>query len=188
MVIDEHYAVKIEVPRGFPRALPRVFETKGRVPPTFHRNPDTTLCLGSPIALRFAIEEEPTIGGFIDRVVVPYLYSHAYFVRFDRMPFGELAHGAAGLEDDVRRLFRLPPGTNAEEFLRLASLKRRHANKRRCPCRSGVRVGRCHAAAVHEARRRLGRLVCRAEWKLLAWQQGGPLPRRGRMNRARQSA
>ncbi len=188
VVIDEHYAVKIEVPRGFPRALPRVFETKGRVPPTFHRNPDTTLCLGSPIALRFAIEEEPTIGGFIDRVVVPYLYSHAYFVRFDRMPFGELAHGAAGLEDDVRRLFRLPPGTNAEEFLRLASLKRRHANKRRCPCRSGVRVGRCHAAAVHEARRRLGRLVCRAEWKLLAWQQGGPLPRRGRMNRARQSA
>lgn len=171
VVIDDHYAVAIELPRGFPRALPRVFETQDRVPPTFHRNPDRSLCLGSPIAIRFAIEEEPTVNGFIDRVIIPYLYSHAYFVRFGRMPFGELAHGAAGLEDDVRRIFRLPSDTNAEEFLRLASLKRRHANKHRCPCRSGMRVGRCHAVAVHQARRRLGRFVCRAEWKLLISQR-----------------
>jgi hypothetical protein len=171
VLIDEYYAVQIEVPRGFPRALPRVFETD-RVPHTFHRNADGSLCLGSPIAQRLAIEEEPTVGGFIDRVIDPYLYSHAYYVRFGRMPFGELAHGAAGLEDDVRRIFRLPSGTNAEEFLRLASLKRRHANKHQCPCPSGIRLGRCHAAAVHEARRRLGRLVCRAESKLLAVQRG----------------
>jgi hypothetical protein len=171
VVIDEHYAVKIEVPRGFPRALPRVFETQGQVPKTFHRNPDGSLCLGSPIAIRLEIEEEPTVGGFIDRVIVPYLYSHAYYVRFGRMPFGELAHGATGLEDDVRRLFRLPGGTDAVEFLRLASLKRRYANKRRCPCRSGLRVGRCHAAAVHNARCRLGRLVCREEWKRIAGQR-----------------
>lgn len=167
VVVDAHYALKIEVPREFPRVLPRVFETQGRVPQTFHHNPDGSLCLGSPIAIRFEIEEEPTVGGFIDRVIVPYLYSHAYYVRFDRMPFGELAHGATGLEDDVRHLFRLPRGTNAEEFLRLASLKRRHANKRRCPCRSGLRLGRCHANAVHQARRRLGRLVCRAESRRL---------------------
>jgi hypothetical protein len=173
VVIDDHYAVKIEVPRQFPRALPRVFETEGRVPQTFHRNPDKSLCLGSPIAIRFAIEEEPTVGGFIDRVIIPYLYSHAYFIRYDAMPFGELAHGSQGLEEDVRRLFCLPGGTNAEEFLRLASLKRRHANKHRCPCRSGVRVGRCHAAAVHHARSRFGRFVCRAEWKLLAEQRAG---------------
>jgi hypothetical protein len=88
------------------------------------------------------------------------------------MPFGELSHGAPGLEDDVRRTFSLPPGTDAEAFLRLASLKRRHANKQQCPCRSGHRVGRCHAAAVHRARVRLGRFVCRTEWKLLAAQRG----------------
>jgi hypothetical protein len=171
VVIDENYAVKIQVPAGFPRALPVVWETAGKVPSTFHRNPDTSLCLGSPISQRFAFEKEPTVGGFVDRVIVPYLYSHAYFERFDRMPFGELAHGAAGLEDDVRRIFRLPSRTDAEEFLRLASLKRRNANKRRCPCRSGIRLGRCHAAAVHEARCRLGRFVCRTEWKLLAAQR-----------------
>lgn len=169
--IDDRYSVAIELPRQFPRTLPRVFETQGRVPPTFHRNPDRSLCLGSPIAIRFAIEEEPSVSGFIDRVLVPYLYGHAYFVRFGRMPFDELAHGAVGLADDVRRIFRLPSDTNAEEFLRLASLKRRHANKHPCPCRSGIRVGRCHGVAVHQARRRLGRFVCRAEWKRLVGQR-----------------
>jgi hypothetical protein len=172
VLIDQHYAVRIEVPRGFPRVLPRVFETHGRVPQAFHRNPDSSLCLGSPIAIRLAIEAEPTVGRYIEQLLVPYLYSHAYYVRFGVMPFGELAHGAAGLEADVRRLFRLPPATNAEEFLRLASMKRRLANKRQCACGSGLRVGRCHAVAVHQARRRLGRFVCRAESKLLAEQRG----------------
>lgn len=163
VLIDEQYSVRMEVPPTFPRALPRVFETQGRVRPGFHRNPDNTLCLGSPIALRLAIADEPTVVGFIDRVLIPYFYGHAYYQRHKRMPFGELAHGAAGLAHDVRRIFRLPRGTNAEEFLRLASLKRRHANKRSCPCGSGVRVGRCHRSEVHRARRELGRLVCREE-------------------------
>lgn len=172
VVIDEPYAVKIRIPLGFPRVLPVVWETAGNVPKTFHRNkPDNSLCLGSPISQRLAFEAAPTLWGFIDRVIVPYFYSYAYFVRFGRAPFGELDHGAVGLEDDVRRLFCLPRGTDSQEFLRLASLKRRHANKRRCPCRSGERVGRCHAASVHGARQRLGRFICKLEYEYLKEQR-----------------
>lgn len=167
VVIDENYAVRIEVPREFPRELPRVVETQGKVPRSFHRNPDASLCLGSPLAIRLAIADDPSIAAFIDRVVIPYFYSHAYFVRCGQMPFGELAHGAAGLEDDVRRLFRMPNGTDAVEFLRLASLRRRHANKHKCPCGSGKRLGRCHSTVVQQARCVLGRFVCRSEWQLL---------------------
>jgi hypothetical protein len=98
-------------------------------------------------------EGDPTIGAFVERVVVPYLYGHAYFARHGSMPFGELAHGTPGLESDVRRLFHLPLGPDAGEFLRLASLKRRHTNKRPCPCQSGQRVARCHRAVVHQVRR-----------------------------------
>jgi hypothetical protein len=169
--IDETYSVRMELPRTFPRALPRVFETTGRVPQSFHHNGDKTLCLGSPIAIRFELQDTPTIRQFIDRVVIPYFYSHAYFVTFGRPPFGELRHGAPGLEDDIRRLFHLPRGTDAEEFLRLASLKRRHANKHSCPCGSGFRLGRCHASVVHDARIRLGRFVCRGEWTMLVQQR-----------------
>ncbi|MDB4891848.1 MAG: hypothetical protein JWL61_3703 [Gemmatimonadetes bacterium] len=168
IVVDREYSVSIELPPGFPKELPRVFETGGRVPRTFHTNPDKTLCLGSPIAQRLAIAEEPTVGGFIDGVIVPFLYAHAFHERYNRMPFGELAHGARGLEADLLRTFRLPRGTCATEFLRLASLTRRHANKRPCPCHSGVRVGRCHGAQVHQARRVLGRGVCAAESRALS--------------------
>jgi hypothetical protein len=167
VVIDECYAVTITVPPTFPRALPRVVETQGRIARTFHRNPDNSLCLGSPLALRLAINGEPTIDAFIERAVVPYLYSHAFHARFGRMPFGELDHGYAGLADDVRRLFRLPPQTCAEEFLRLGGLKRRHANKHPCPCHSGLRVGRCHGPAVRDVRRRLGRGGCREQYSVL---------------------
>jgi hypothetical protein len=160
VLVDETYSVRIEVPLTFPRALPLVFETGGRVPKNFHRNPNWTLCLGSPLAQTLGIEDAPTLGNFIDRVIVPYFYGHAVYERVGRMPFGELAHGVAGLENDVRRIFRLPFATDAAEFLRLASLKRRHANKQPCPCRSWRRVGRCHGPAVHHARRRLGRLGC----------------------------
>ena len=118
-----------------------------------------------------AIEDTPTVSVFIERVLVPYCYAHAFHARHDRMPFGELAHGVAGLADDVRRLFRLASSTCAEEFLRLAGLKRRHANKRPCPCLSGRRLGRCHGVAVHDARRRLGRAVCRSQCDLLDTQQ-----------------
>lgn len=167
VLVDERYRVAIEVPRTFPRDLPRVVESQGRIPRSFHHLADGALCLGSPIAQTLAIAAEPTVGAFIDRVVVPYLYGHAFHARFGRMPYGELAHGAAGLADDVRRQFRLPSRTCAEEFLRLAGLKRRHANKRPCPCRSGRRVGRCHGAAVHVARRRLGRHMCREQRVML---------------------
>ncbi len=171
VVINERYTVTIEVPPDFPRALPRVVETAGRVPRSFHRNPDDSLCLGSPIGQLLAIEDERTIGGFLDRVLVPYFYSHAYHERFGRTPYGELAHGAAGLEDDVRRLFLLPSDTDAQEFLRLASMKRRHANKRRCPCQSGRRLGQCHRGAVHHARQRLGRSTCSEQHLFLAKQR-----------------
>lgn len=171
VTIDVSYDLTIVIPLAFPRVLPSVVENEGRIPRRFHRNPDSTLCLGSPLALHLAIEGDPTITTFIERAITPYLYSHAFYMRFGSMPHGELDHGYQGLADDVRRLFRLPPQTSAEEFLRLGGLKRRHANKQPCPCWSGRRVGRCHGAAVREARRRVGRGRCREQYSLLVQQQ-----------------
>jgi hypothetical protein len=162
-LIDEQYEVDVRIPASFPRHLPVVYETGHRISRSFHHLAGDSLCLGSPTAQKLAIESKPTIGGFIDRVVVPYLFGHAHYTRFGTMPFGELGHGAAGLEQDIRRLFRLPFGSRADEFLRLAGMRRRHANKQPCHCGSGVRVGRCHGVVVHSARRRLGREWCREQ-------------------------
>lgn len=157
VVIDETYAVQLRIPRSFPRAVPEAFETGGRIPASFHRHVDGALCLGSPTALRLAVARAPTIEAFLAQVVIPYLYGHAYYARFGTMPYGELAHGAAGLNADFIRLFRMPDRTKVSDLLTLAGLHRRVANKRRCPCGSGVRLGRCHHLRVNALRRRLGR-------------------------------
>ncbi len=185
---DARYLVRVAIPRGFPRVLPTVWETGGRIPRTFHHHPDGTLCLGSPIAQSLAIHKHPTVGTFVERVVVPYLYSHAFYVRRGHLPDGELAHGALGLERDARRLFRLPQTTSVHEFLRLAGLRRRVANKQPCPCGSSLRLGRCHATAVRQARNLLGRARCREERsQLLRLLAAEHQSRRSREERTRRS-
>lgn len=176
-VVDEVYAVELWVPPAFPRAVPVVFETGGRIPQSFHHLENGALCLGSPTALRLMLQDVRTIGGFIDAVVTPYLYGHACYVRSGEMPFGELEHGAAGLESNLIRVFGAPEGSDVPGLLHLAGLRRRHANKHPCPCGSGVRLGRCHHIQVNAMRRRLGR-----GW----WRQQADLLRRQRSLEQRQ--
>lgn len=166
--IDETYAVEMRIGRRFPNDVPLVFETGGRISMSFHRNPDASLCLGAPTALRLALSQSPTIGGFIDTVVMPFLYGHAYHIRVGAMPYGELRHGRAGLEQYFRTYFRVPAETNVLAMVSLAGLRRRVANKRACPCGSRRRLGRCHHREVNRARATLGRSWFRSQAALVA--------------------
>jgi hypothetical protein len=50
----------------------------------------------------------------------------------------------------------------------LATMKRRRANKRPCPCGSGRRLGRCHNRKVNILRDRVGRLILVKEMQTIA--------------------
>jgi len=169
--VDENYAVEVRIGRQFPNDIPVVFETGGRIPLSFHRNPDESLCLGAPTALRLALSQSPTVGGFIDSVLVPYLYGHAYHARFGVMPYGELPHGRAGLAQHFRTYFRMPAATNIPALLSLTGLRRRVANKCPCPCGSRRRLGRCHHREVNRARAVLGREWFRTQVPLVGGAQ-----------------
>ncbi|MCA2992089.1 hypothetical protein [Gemmatimonas sp.] len=165
--IEASYEIDIRVPMAFPRELPRVYEIGGKIPQDFHRLPDGALCLGSPAGQRIQLGKTPSIGQFIDRVVIPYLYGHAHMMRVGRMPFDELAHGSVGLEDDARQIFGLPHSMSVSSLLGFAGMRRRVANKHRCPCGSGRRLGRCHNTLVNCARDVLGRAACREQANLI---------------------
>lgn len=169
--VDERFQIEVQVSRRFPREVPSVFEIAGRIPNAFHHLDDGALCLGSPTAQRLALEDRPTIGGFLDTVVVPFLYGFVIHSADGTMPFGELAHGAAGLEEDILAFFRLPKGSDPLGTLQLAGRRRREANKRCCPCGSPRRLGRCHHLAINEARLRLGRAWFREQAMLLVAQR-----------------
>ena len=144
--LTDHYKLKIAVPPKFPRSLPIVTELEHKIPRQegFHVNRDDTLCLGSPLRLLLKLSEAPTLIGFADSCLVPYLFGISYKLRHGgKFPFDELAHGVAGLLADYVELFGLRQPTQAVNALRVLGMKKRRANKLPCPCRCGLRLGKC---------------------------------------------
>lgn len=144
--ITDSYSLTIEVPHAFPAALPAVTEIGGRIPRDGHHhvNPDETLCLGSPLRLLLKLSKQPTLSGFTDGCIVPYLYAVTHKLRFGGgFVFDELDHGARGVLRDYMVLFGLEKPQQARAAWLLLGMKERHANKRPCPCGCGKRLGRC---------------------------------------------
>jgi hypothetical protein len=165
--IADSYTISIEIPEDFPRRLPSTRETDGRIPEKFHTDPNGTLCLGSPTRLRLALGEAPTLPRYVKKCVLPYLYSFSYFQRHEVLPFGQLDHGSNGIRKDYASLFALTSENAAQEMVRLASLRKRQANKQQCPCGSLFRVGQCHNDSINRLRTQLGRSWFRAEYQWL---------------------
>lgn len=145
--IRDSFALEMIVPNGFPKELPRVTETGGRIPRTgeYHVNPmDSTLCLGSPLSLLIKLSKQPTLEGFAGNCLVPYLFAISHKLKNGGpLPFGELAHGVDGLFADYLLLFGLKTRDQLIYAFKLLGMKKRRANKLLCPCGCGIRLGRC---------------------------------------------
>ena len=145
--IEDSFELEIEIPTRFPDELPRVTEVGGRIPREAdnHVNrSDGTLCLGSPLRLRLLLAEDPTLTGFAEKCLVPFLFAQAQRpTRSGGFAFGELDHGLPGMLDDYVALFGLKEFQQAVEALRLLGTKKRGANKQPCPCGCRLRLGRC---------------------------------------------
>jgi len=145
-VIDDFYKLDIMVPEKYPRALPKVVETGGKIPRDghFHVNPDGSLCLGSPLRLLKIIHKFPNLSGFADKCLVPYLYAVSYKLRNGgRFLLGELPHGNQGIIEDYSCMFGLKEVFQIKKAVHLLCVKKRIANKKPCPCGCGKRLGVC---------------------------------------------
>jgi hypothetical protein len=174
VLIRDLYQVEIQIPSKFPQQIPLVFETGGSIPQAYHHLDGGSLCLGSETRLRLLLAEGISLIGFVERCVVPYLYRFSYLKMYGEAPFEDLAHGPDGIREDLRLLFGIDRESAVLPFVRLVAMKKRHANKRACPCDSGLRLGRCHNRVVNRLRERLGRYW----FRVLEQQLQGVLPAR----------
>jgi hypothetical protein len=142
--IEDVFELRCDVMAGFPKRIPLVFETEGRIPVDYHKLENGALCLGSPVRQRMILADHPTLSGFVEALVVPYLYNRSYFERHGCLPVGELEHGPSGLIEDYQHLFGVVGIEACLGMLQMLGMKKRDANKRPCPCGSGRRVGKCH--------------------------------------------
>ena len=166
--LTDQYQLQIVVPSDFPRSLPTVAELENKIPRQkgFHVNPDDSLCLGSPLRLLMMVNEVPTLIGFSDSCLVPFLFAISYKLQHGgKLPFDELDHGVAGLLADYVELFGLRHPRQALNTLRVLGMKKGRANKLPCPCECALRLGKCNfnrTIARFRAIREIGRPFYRA--------------------------
>jgi hypothetical protein len=145
--IEDAFDLEIEIPVAFPRDVPVVTEIGGRIPrdANYHVNTsDNTLCLGSPLRLRQLLAADPTLTGFAEKCLIPYLFAQSRnLASHGGFAFGELAHGLPGMLEDYVALFGVKETSEVVEVLRLLGMKTRQANKMACPCGCRRRLGRC---------------------------------------------
>ena len=144
--INDSYELQINIPLKFPKELPNVIETGKRIPRDgkHHVNPNGDLCYGTPLRMLKILSEEPTLCGFAEKCLIPYLYSMSIKLKYGGdLPFGEVGHGKPGALNDYADLFGLKTSEQAQNALKLLSMKKRGANKKQCPCGCGNRLGKC---------------------------------------------
>lgn len=146
--ITESFEIELTTPHNFPNMLPRVKETGGRIDADYeHRNASGTLCLAIPVEQRRVFLEQPTLLGFVNQLVVPYLYGYCFWKKHGRHPFDEAAHGYEGIVHhymDTMGLASEVTALSAICFLFEHGYRGHHA----CPCGSGLRVRICHGWAL----------------------------------------
>lgn len=138
------FDIELEIHKSYPEQLPIVKETAGKIPKEFgHINPNGTLCLGVPTELRRLFLYDPTLIGFVSRLVVPFLYGFLYWNKHGTHPFGECPHGDKGIVQHYMDNLSLSDEVTA---LTVICFLYRHGYRGHhpCPCGSKLRVRSCH--------------------------------------------
>lgn len=141
--IQDSFLVDIYIPPDYNNTPPEIKEAGGRIPGNFHTNPDGFLCLAAPIDIIKKFADNPSLLGFVNDLVIPFLYSFSYWEKNMVMPFGELSHGTKGLLENYLDLFKVDSGTKVLNFLKIL-LAKNYMRHHVCPCGSGKKICQCH--------------------------------------------
>jgi len=151
--ILDSYEVEIRVPPSYPQSPPAVKEVGGRIPKDFHTHADDeTLCLGAPLAVSMAFAQHPTLLGYIERQVVPFLFGYSYKAKYGAMPFGELPHGTPGILQYYRELFGVDQNMKTLGLLKILA-DGNYRGHMPCPCGKGPKLRNCHGPQLLEIKK-----------------------------------
>lgn len=146
--ITASFAVELSIPHVFPDRLPRAKESGGRIGTDYeHLNSDGTLCLAVPVEQRRVFFEQPTLLGFVDRLLVPYLYGYCFWRKHGYHPFDEAAHGYEGILRYYVDTFGLRDPLKVLAFICFL-FEHGYRGHHDCPCGSGRKVRTCHGPVL----------------------------------------
>ena len=145
--VDENYELEIKIPNSFPKGIPIVREISNKIPRDYNHHinfTDDSLCLGSDIRIQTEIYNNPTLDGFMNKCIVPFLTAATIKIKTENTEvFRGLAHGDRGLLDDYKDIFSVNTDEQVIQILKALGLRKRIANKLLCPCGCGKKLGNC---------------------------------------------
>lgn len=153
--IEDVFDIAMLIPKDFPRSIPEVWETGGRIPRDHHTYDHGGLCLGALLAIRMTIAQDPSLKAYVKDLVIPYLYSFRYKELYKEMPYGELSHGGQGILEYYCNLFNTTSHQVVIGFLELLAGKYRGHHL--CPCGTGLKIRNCHGSLLQELSTYMGK-------------------------------
>lgn len=142
--IADCFDIELIVPNGYPKLLPCVRETSGKMDRHYdHVYQDGTLCLAIPVEIRRLYLEQPSLLGFINKLLIPYFFGYCQWKKSHEHPFGESEHGHKGIVQHYVELLGLPDEMSVlttVSFLCEYGYRGHHP----CPCGNGEKVRNCH--------------------------------------------
>ena len=151
--ITDSFEIEVLIPDAYPEILPRVSEIDGKIDSDYeHVFVGRTLCLGVPIEMRRIFSQQPSLLGFVNRLVVPYFYGYCHWKEYGKHPFGEQKHGDEGIVQYYVDRLNLNDEVTALAvvcFLYEHGYRGHHD----CPCGSGSKVRVCHRPTLLDLHR-----------------------------------
>ncbi len=165
------FDVSLCIDKSYPEVLPVTREIGGAINESYrHVNDHGTLCLSVPVEERLIFGEEPSLLGYVNRLLIPYLYGYRYWEKHGTHPFGERAHGEDGVVQFYVEEFGLKDESKVVDFL-MFLCTHGYEGRLPCPCGSGDRLKKCRHGKVlrrldqHHIRKAvrtdLGRIIAR---------------------------
>lgn len=151
----ECFQIEISIPDTYPECLPKVRETDNKVDRGYeHINKggdnDGTLCLAVPVDQRRVFLEQPTLLGFVNKLVIPFLFGYCHWKKDGTYPFGTTEHGDKGIVQHYVDILGLP---NERAALAVVTfLYKGYSGRLPCPCGSGKRARKCHGEVLRALR------------------------------------
>ena len=152
--IEDWYQLQIIFPENYSKNPPVVKEIGCKIQRDIdhHVNPDDTLCLGPPIEILARFKGDSSLFGFIDTILIPYLYWHSHVRKYGEEPWKAYRHSDEGIKDYrdsvnlKERYFSIFETNNLEAVLNFLEMivKNAHNNNPKCPCMSGKKLADCH--------------------------------------------
>lgn len=144
------FTIEIVVSNKNPLEIPIVREISNSIAADYpHRNNGGELCLASELELKLFCTHSSDICLFIEKYIIPYLYTYCYYKEYGVYPYGERSHGMQGNLEYLKDLFAVDDWGQVFDIMMFV-IHFSYRGHLECPCGSGEKIRNCHGVVLKQ--------------------------------------